>query len=356
MAQNIEKESSSIYESLQYAFDKVVFNQGYPPLSNELNVLQEYLELITQKSTAGMPSGWLSYRPFYTSTDLSNSFYTQAPTETEPEIALVNGWPIYVTNTNTSLQNVNEINLNDAELKSGSRVDGVFLEVWRSLITPNNSTDLSKPQSSSSIGTINGILMFDEDLGWAVGEKGIILKTVDGGITWTSIETPIPVNFNKVKFYDQSLGYAVAEKGYIIKTVDGGESWFTVSSVVNDNLNDLFILDQNTVVVVGDNGTILKTLDGTLFEIIENTSGTTNNLNGVYFYDDRIGWTVGDSSTMLITVDEGQSWKPQTVLDVRTNAIVNDDLVSVAFFSLDDGLIAGKNGSILKTADGGYHL
>jgi len=358
MAQNVQKESTSIYEALQYAFDKVVFKGGNPPLSSELNSLQEYLELITQKSTASMPSGWLSYRPFYTSKDLSNSFYTQDPSEPKPEVALVNGWPIYVTNTNTSLKHVNQINFNDFELKSGSRVDGVFLEVWRSIITPTDAEDNvnSKPQSASRIGTVYGIYMYDESLGWAVGDKGILLKTVDGGITWATKETPISVKFNKVKFYDQSIGYAVAEKGYIIKTLNGGESWFTVSSVVNDNLNDLFIIDQNTVIAVGDNGTILKTLDGTVFEIIKSTSGITQNLNGVYFYDDRIGWVVGNKATMMITVDKGQSWQVQSVLNVRTNTLVTDDLVSVAFFNLDDGLIVGRSGTILKTSDGGYHF
>ena len=353
MEQNVTKESSSIYESLQYAFDKVTFNAGNPPLDSELNIMQEYLELITQKSTANLPSGWLSYRPYYTDKDLSNSFYTQDISEPKPEVALVNGWPIYVTNTNTSLKHINKINLNDFELKSGSRVDGVFLEVWRSLITPTDSENQAKPQSSSRIGTIYGIDMYDESLGWAVGEKGIILKTVDGGVSWTTIDAPIPVKFKRVKFYDQTIGYAIAEKGYVVKSINGGESWFTVSTIVNDNLNDLFIIDQNTVIVVGDNGTILKTLDGTVFEIIKNTSGITNNLNGVYFYDDRIGWAVGDSATMLITVDRGQTWQVQTVLNVRTNSVVIDDLVSVAFFNLDDGLVVGKNGTILKTADGG---
>lgn len=356
MATNVQKENSSIYESLQYNYNQVVFNAGNPPLHSELNILQEYQGIITQKSTSGFPSGWLSYRPYYTSKDLLNSFYTQDPAEPKPEVALVNGWPIYVTNTDTSLKHINKINLNDFELKSGSRIDGVFLEVWRTLITPEDSDNYSKPQNVSNVSTVYGIDMFDENLGWAVGDKGIILKTVDGGIIWSTKETPVAVKFNKVKFYDQSIGYAIGEKGYIIKTINGGDSWFLLPMIVNDNLKDIAIISQSVAVVVGDNGTILKTLDGTRFEIIKSTTGVTANLNGVYFYDDRIGWAVGDNATMLITIDRGQSWQVQAVLDVRTNRVVDDDLVSVAFFNLDDGLIIGRNGTILKTADGGYHF
>ena len=35
MATNSQKETSSIYESLQYSYDKVVFNPGNPPLHSE---------------------------------------------------------------------------------------------------------------------------------------------------------------------------------------------------------------------------------------------------------------------------------------------------------------------------------
>ena len=356
MAQNVQKNNASIYESLQYAYDQIVFNPGNPPLNSELNTLQEQLELITQKASAGMPSGWLSYRPFYTSNDLANSFYTQDPAEPKPEVALVNGWSVYVTNTNTDLKHVNKINLNDFELKSGSRVDGIILEVWRSLITPQDAQVLSKPSNISQVSTIYGVDMFDTDLGWAVGDRGTLLKTVDGGVTWNSVQTPISIKFTRVKFFDQSLGYAVGEKGYVIKTTNGGDSWFLLDSVVNDNLKDLFIIDPNTVVIVGDNGTVLQSLDGTIFTLVESTGGITASLNAVSFYDDRIGWIAGDSGTFLITTDKGLSWQILTVLDIRTNTVIKTDLTSVSFFNLNDGIVVGKNGMILKTTDGGYHF
>ena len=186
MTSNVSKTVSNIFQDFQFGYDKVSFNPGVPPLANELNILQEYQELLTQKSTAAYPSGWLSYRPVYTSNDLSNSFYTQDPNGAKPEVALVNGWPIYVTNTNTDIQHVNKINLTDFELKSGSRVDGIFLEVWRSLVTPGDTNIYAKPQNVSQIGSIHGIFMYDGSLGWAIGANGTILKTVNGGDIWVT--------------------------------------------------------------------------------------------------------------------------------------------------------------------------
>lgn len=356
MGQNVEKNVASIYDSLEYNYDKVRFFQGNPPLAQELNLAQELQEILTQKSTAHLSSGWMSFRPFYTSRDLQNSFYSQSPTDSKPEVALVNGWPIYVTNTNTSLKHVNKINLNDFELRSGSRVDGVFLEVWRSAVGPEDSEEgtVSKPQNVSQIATLYGVEMYSEDLGWAIGEKGTILKTVDGGVTWASREAPVSVNYKRLKFFNESIGYAIAEKGYIIKTINGGESWIELVTPVNDNLTDLFILDQNTVIAVGENGTVLRSTDGSTFAINRSTSGVTANLNGVHFYDSRIGWAVGDSGTLIITRDKGLTWQSQPMIEGRTQAPVTENLTSVAFFNMDDGLAIGLKGTILKTADGGY--
>lgn len=356
MAQNVEKNVASIYDNLVYNYDKVRFLQGNPPLAEELNLAQGLQEILTQKSTAHLPSGWLSFRPFYTSTDLQNSFYTQRPEGSKPEVALVNGWPIYVTNTETSLKHVNRVSLNDFELKSGSRVDGVFLEVWRAAIGPENveNGSVAKPQNVSQISTLYSVDMHNEDLGWAVGEKGTILKTVDGGVSWSSREAPVSVRYNRVRFYNESIGYAVGEKGYVIKTINGGESWVSLNTDVNDNLTDIAILDQNTVIAIGDNGTILRTIDGSSFEIVRSTSGATENLNGVYFYDNRIGWVVGDAGTFLISTDKGLSWQSQPMFEARSQTNISENIHSVAFFSMDDGLAVGESSVILKTADGGY--
>src|SRR4030042_565137 len=114
MAINHGDNVSTSYEGLGYAFDKVFFQQGKPVLENELNYAQEFQEILTQKSTAHLPSGWLSYRSVFTSNDLENSFYTQNPDGAKPEVAMVNGWPVYVTNTNTPIRHANKIEFNDS--------------------------------------------------------------------------------------------------------------------------------------------------------------------------------------------------------------------------------------------------
>jgi photosystem II stability/assembly factor-like uncharacterized protein len=343
------------YEGTGYAFDKVVFQQGKPPLDAELNLAQELQEILSQRSTAHLPSGWLSFRPYYCSGDINNGFYTQDPSGAKPEMALVNGWPIYVTNTNTPLKHVNKIDLSDTVLRSGSRTDGVFLEVWRALLYPYDGDDtLAKPQPVVKVADIHSVHMYDENTGWAVGENGVILKTVDGGVNWVSVNPPVNALFNKVRFLDSAIGYVVGDGGEILKSNDGGDSWLRLSSGTTENLNDIFVLSSTNICAVGDNGTILLSIDGTNFSIISQTSGVTANFNGVTFFDTHVGWAVGDTGTLVVTKDGGLTWEDQVVTDSRTSQRVTSNLNSVAFYNLNDGLVVGDAGVILRTSDSGY--
>ena len=338
MAINHGEDISTSYEGLGYAFDKVVFQKGKAALDSELNTAQELQEIITRKSTAHIPSGWLSYRPVYTSNDLENSFYTQDPDGAKPEVAMVNGWPVYVTNTNTPIQHVNKVEFNES-IRSGARVDGVFLETWRSIVSPQGDTSepvegIAKPQPISKVSTLNGIWMFNENVGWSVGDTGTLLKTIDGGVNWISIETPINTNFKKVSFYNLYLGYAVGNGGVILKTIDGGESWFSLETPIVDNLNDLFIINDTNVCVVGENGTVLLSIDGTNFTLSTQTSSVTENLNTVYFYDLAVGWVSGDNGTLLMTKDGGNIWQRYNMINVALGVTIISDITSLSFFNL----------------------
>jgi len=355
MAKNLGEGVSTTYEGQGYAFDKVVFQKDIPILDSELNLAQELQEILTQKSTAHLPSGWLSYRPNYCSADLQNSFYTQDPAGAKPEVALVNGWPVYVTNTGTNETHVNEIDLSDSVLRSGSRTDGVFLEVWRSLISPENGSEgAAQPTPVMKVADIRSVDMNDENLGWAAGANGVVLKTIDGGVNWVSKDVPVNVNFNRIFFLDHLIGYLVGDGGEVLKSNDGGESWIRLSADTVDDLRDVFVIDSQNIVAVGENGTVLLSIDGTEFSVITQVSGVTANLNGVTFFDAFVGWAVGDGGALIVTKDGGRTWEDYTVTDSRTGLQVTSNITSIGFYNLNDGLIVGEGGLIMRTSDSGY--
>lgn len=348
------KKKEDIPERESYAYGQILFREGKPVLNNELNALQEIQDNLLRKSSSDTPSGWLDFRPPYVSEDLKNAFYTQDPSGAVPEIAVVNGWPVYVTNTGTSLKHVNKIDLSDMELRAGSRVDGVFLEVWRSELSSETEGSRSRPQAVSRTGTLNDIYMHDENLGWAVGEKGIILKTDNGGDDWYSVTPPVSANFRKLDFLDRYTGFAVGDRGVVVKTINGGNSWFTVTIPEKDNLTDIRVINEKRVCVVGDGGVVLISEDGKTFRSAYKSSGVSENLKCLHFHDAFVGWCAGDNGTILMTRDGGNAWDLFRMTDVATGNSLSADISSMVFMDISDGLAVCRGGRIFRTSDSGY--
>ncbi len=78
---------------------------------------------------------------------------------------------------------------------------------------------------------INDIFFVDATHAWAVGDGLTILKSVDGGNTWTSVAvdaTLAPASLRSVRFYDATHGMALNDQGGALQTSDGGATWTRV--------------------------------------------------------------------------------------------------------------------------------
>lgn len=60
-------------------------------------------------------------------------------------------------------------------------------------------------------------------VGYAVGDSGVILKTYDAGIYWLEQQSGTALRLNKVYFIDLDFGFAVGDSGIILRTTTGGE-------------------------------------------------------------------------------------------------------------------------------------
>ena len=75
-------------------------------------------------------------------------------------------------------------------------------------------------------------------------------------------------------------------------------------------------------------------------------SGSMSRLNSVFFIDANNGYIAGDNGTILNTNDGGINWSGLVSGTIS-------DLHSICFPSLDTGYVVGDNGTILKTTNGG---
>src|SRR5262249_16714511 len=96
----------------------------------------------------------------------------------------------------------------------------------------------------------------------AVGYGGTILRTTDGGASWTPQFSGTTNILHGVSFVDANTGTAVGESGSIVRTTDGGATWTPQFSGTTNILYGVSFVDANTGTAVGGNGTILRTTDG----------------------------------------------------------------------------------------------
>ncbi len=59
----------------------------------------------------------------------------------------------------------------------------------------------------------------------AVGERGVIALSDDGGVRWRQAPSPVSVTLTTVRFADTKNGVAVGHGGAVLTTTDGGDSW-----------------------------------------------------------------------------------------------------------------------------------
>ncbi len=155
--------------------------------------------------------------------------------------------------------------------------------------------------------TLWGVSFTNELVGIAVGDAGTIIRTTDGGTSWTAQSSGTRNHLYGVSIIG-ATGTTVGQSGTILRTTNSGAKWTSQNSGTTKNLRGVFFRDANTGTVVGDGGTLLRTADGGATWIMQ-PIGTTNRLNGVFFPTASVGTIVGwGYGTILQTIDGGVNW------------------------------------------------
>ena len=168
--------------------------------------------------------------------------------------------------------------------------------------------------------------------GWAtdISDVGKIIRTTDGGMTWTVSSGWSAYLLFSVDFVNENTGYCVGMFGAIIKTTNGGNTWVTQPDPPpHDWLYGVHFLNEETGWVVGFNGKVIFTTDGGS-NWSQQTSGTTAQLNSVYFFNQTLGWAAGEDpltyggiiinySTLVTSVQNDKEYTVPTEFSLSQN-------------------------------------
>ncbi|QOJ29926.1 MAG: T9SS type A sorting domain-containing protein [Ignavibacteriales bacterium] len=131
---------------------------------------------------------------------------------------------------------------------------------------------------------IYGGHMLTETDGYALTWEPRVLRTTNGGTTWT-LQTTVDGHggfLYDIKMVDTSTGYMVGSSGRFYKTTNGGLLWDTISVPTRSYaFNSMEMINPQTLALFGGTGVNFITVDGGLTWMNKNTSAAT--LNGSHW-------------------------------------------------------------------------
>jgi photosystem II stability/assembly factor-like uncharacterized protein len=226
------------------------------------------------------------------------------------------------------------------------------------------------------------IYFLDENVGYAVGNAATITKTIDGGRSWQRLhfrylngyndDAITDVIFNTVWFVNESVGYVGGEResdfhhqeysdAVLLKTTDGGLTWTKIYVPETKEIYDLTFFDELTGIGIfkltnpGSNYAfqIRRTIDGGI-----TWSGDVLLLSRLYhfkFYHSpsKVMCINDDGSEHPIlwsTTDKGLTWQSVTLPETHyADLYIIDDQDIIGSFAHQ-----GFERSLYKSADGGF--
>jgi photosystem II stability/assembly factor-like uncharacterized protein len=212
----------------------------------------------------------------------------------------------------------------------------------------------------------------------AVGERGIVVVSDDGGHRWTQSPTPTSVTLTAVRFVDARRGWAIGHGGTVLVSRDGGASWTRqldgrraaqiavdaaretgdarliadAERLVTDGPDKPFldlVVSEKRVLVIGAYGLALASVDGG--QTWTSWIGRLPNPKGLHLYVVRQrGDTLllaGERGLVLMSHDDGQSFR--RVETPYQGSFFAAELLTGS----TEILLAGLRGNALRSPDGG---
>lgn len=176
----------------------------------------------------------------------------------------------------------------------------------------------------------------------AGGERGIIVYSDDAGASWRQATVPVSVSLTGLHFVNERDGWAVGHGGVVLRTRDGGGSW--TRQLDGKQAAALWL----AAVKAGNNGAgdparALADAERLLAE------GPTKPFLDINFFDEKNGLLVGAFGLVFATADGGATWQPAPE---RLNNPQGKHLYGIQIVG-DTCFIVGEQGAVFYSSDRG---
>lgn len=177
-------------------------------------------------------------------------------------------------------------------------------------------------QPSGVTSRLESVHFIDSENGWAAGgqtlpythaTRGVLLRTRDGGRSWAIDKGLLLPGLKRVQFFNGALGWALGETSAlfptgVFSTENGGRTWTPLSGVSTQGWLAGDFSDPLTGAIAGRLGTMAAVRRQGLQEARTPPFGLRG-LNRMKLAGETGGWLVGDGGLVLATSDLGLSWQ-----------------------------------------------
>lgn len=170
------------------------------------------------------------------------------------------------------------------------------LAATQAFADPLDTAAVRSPLAAQAL--INGLAQAGTRL-VAVGQRGHIVYSDDGGQHWSQAAVPLASDLVAVQFVTPQLGWAVGHDGVVLHSVDGGASW---SKQLDGRAAAAILNDQ---VSKDPNATDAQRADARRMA----EQGPDKPFLDVWFEDRNSGYVVGAFNLIFHTADGGRTWQ-----------------------------------------------
>jgi len=174
----------------------------------------------------------------------------------------------------------------------------------------------------------------------AVGERGLVVLSDDGGASWRQAPAPVSVTLTGVRFADARRGWAIGHGAVVLATDDGGEHW--VRRLDGRTAAQRALEDAKA----GGDERALKDAEQLV------TDGPDKPLLDLVVFDAQRLLVVGAYGLALYSDDAGASWTSWATRLPNPKGLH----LYAARRHGERLLLAGEQGLALQSADGGQHF
>src|SRR3954465_4564322 len=266
-----------------------------------------------------------------------------------------------------------------------------------SVTTPKSGWSWGDPLPQ---GSSLRVLQFAGARGYAAGDFGTVLRTDDGGSTWSGLRTGVTADLTDLSvitpdslvvgggcvlrrsddgghtfarlpftptdercasplvatsFPSPQVGYVVTADGTVLRSDDGGRTCGRRTAVPDTRAvgggaqpTAIVFTGENTGIAATSSGKLLTTIDGANSWVAR--ADAPGKINAVAIVAPGTAYAVGDGSALLASTDGGQTWAPRAMAGAPGGL----SLTGISCTGTDVCVISTDRGDrVLRTTDGG---